>query len=129
MFNDGITVVVGHAANETYRDAQYDNVEFVDFPEDRLHPMDQVLKGKAIVEEYVKTGKPVNIRTFSPEILQSINLYTKMHHVPLHVLIAETTSITECTDDLDPAFESFCDAFDYLMKLRSDLENPDEPDE
>lgn len=129
MFNDGITVIVGHAANTVYRGAQYDTIEFVDFPEDRLHLMAQVLKGKAIVEDHVKTGKPVNIRTFSPEILQSINLYSRMHHVPLHVLIAETTGITECTDDLDPAFESFCDAFDYLMKLRSDLENPDEPDE
>lgn len=129
MFNDGITVIVGHEARTAFRDTPDEQLTFMEFPENNLHPMEQVRLGKKIVEDYVKDGKPVNIRTFSPDFLQSIHLHSKIHNVPLHVLVAEKDKTTECTDSLDPAFESFCDSFDYLMQLRSDIEHPDKEPE
>lgn len=132
LYDDGITVITGFQARDAFRGPWDETEGFLEFPENSLHPMEQVKKGEGIVSKFVETKHPTGVRTFSPEILQSLNLYCKLHHVPLHVYVTkENGGYTEHSnldpkDDFDEAFESFATSFDFLMKLRSDLENPND---
>lgn len=127
FFDDGVTVITGHRARDVFKDQSQETVRLIEFPENSLHPMEQVRKGEELVLGFVKTKTPVALRTFSPEILNSIKLYCQKYGVPLHVYVAEENELSLLnSDDLDKAFESLADSFDFLMALRSDLENPEE---
>ena len=122
MFNDGITIITGHEARQVYTDITDDlrDHPIIKFPENGLHPMEEVQKGIDFVDEYVKHQTPINIRTFSLDMIMSIKYSAELKGVPVHVILAEsgTTTVISLPDSFDPVCDTFTDAFDTIMKLR-----------
>lgn len=84
---------------------------------------------QSLVEGYIKDRVPLNIKTNSPEVIQSIHLYMKKSGVfnDLHVgVVNKDGRLTDVGNDLDPVFEDLAQSFDFLMELRSDIENSQE---
>lgn len=123
-FNNGITIISGLGV----REFNPEGVKFLKFPENNQHPMEQIKSMERLVESYIDNQLPLNIKTNSPEIIQAINLYMRKAGISdqLHGgLVDQDGNLTEC-DDLDPIFEDLAKSFDFLMELRSDVENEEE---
>lgn len=127
MFNDGITIITGHEARDVYTDItdELRNYPIINFPENSLHPMEAVKKGLAFVEDYAKNKTPINIRTFSLDLIMSVKYLAEMKDVPVHVVLTEnkTTTVISLPDSFDPVCLSLSDSFDTLMELRRAASN------
>ena len=124
-FNEGITIISGPGVNNF----RPEGVEFIHHPENNLHPMEQINCMERLIKSYLDNRAPLNIRTNSPEIIQAIHLYMKKYNVfdELHAgLVDQNGNLTDCGNDLDPIFEDLSKTFDFLMELRSEIENGSE---
>jgi len=125
----GISILTGIHSRTAFIGFKY-----VEYPENSLHPLEQIKAAEELVLEFKKSRKPINIRSFFPDYIQAVRLYMQKYELAdeFHgYVVGADHKIIECDiDDCDALFEDFAGAFDKLMELRSDIENKeDEEDE
>ncbi|MBP5459423.1 MAG: hypothetical protein J6Y62_04610 [Clostridia bacterium] len=119
----GVTLVTGEGCKRKVEGLDWSG--FLNFPETGKHPLEQLLMVKDLVKRHVRDGKPLRIRTFSPEVTSAVETYSRLMGVKdlKAVVVSKDGKVSEYTDDWDPVYESFAKSFDILMQLKSDLEH------